>query len=420
MIPSSISFVADLLDAALVRNPHTIHRTVCLLWNKAATAIPSWPDQRVSIPDRRRTFALAWSAFPATLKIDIDRYLERLAGKDLLAGDFRPLRPISVQNRAKLLRAFVSALVHRGRDPHSLGSLRDVVAVEVVKDGLRFFLDRAGGKMTAYIHEVAYVLTAIACHWVGVDPQHRDQLRAICKRLQRPNRGMSPKTRNRLRPFSDPENAGALLAIPERLLTNAARKSMAARAAALEIQTAVAIEFLLLTSLRISNLAGIDIERHLIRHRRGVMHLVIPGPEVKNDVEFAAVLPPHLVRMIDLYVEKHRPVLANTPSSWLFPGAGDNHKSCQSLRKSITKAATRFCGLDVNPHLYRSLSGCFYLEHHPGAYGVIRLLLGHKSVDTTTQYYCGMEATAAVRHYDEHILERRKQSSSRANRRARP
>ena len=217
--------------------------------------------------------------------------------------------------------------------------------------------------MTAYIHEVAYVLTAVAHHWVGVERHHHDQLKAICKRLPRPHRGMSPKTRNRLRPLSDPENAGALLAIPERLVASAARKGMPARAAALEVQTAVAIEFLLLTSLRIGNLAGPDIERHLIRHCRGAMHLVIPGPEIKNGVEFAAVLPPHSVRMIDLYVEKHRPALASKLSSWLFPGERDNHKSCQSLRKSITKAATRFCGLNVNPHLYRSLSGCFYLEH---------------------------------------------------------
>ena len=51
-----------------------------------------------------------------------------------------------------------------------------------------------------------------------------------------------------------------------------------------------------------------------------------------------------------------------------------------------------------------------YLLAHPGAYGVIRLVHGHKSVETTTQFYCGMESTAAMRHFDEHILKLRDQA----------
>ena len=49
-------------------------------------------------------------------------------------------------------------------------------------------------------------------------------------------------------------------------------------------------------------------------------------------------------------------------------------------------------------------------EAHPGAYGVIRLVLGHLSVDTTTRAYCGAEAAAAMRHFDEHILQLRAKS----------
>jgi hypothetical protein len=45
-----------------------------------------------------------------------------------------------------------------------------------------------------------------------------------------------------------------------------------------------------------------------------------------------------------------------------------------------------------------------YLDVHPGAYGVVRLTLGHKSVDTTTQFYCGTETAPALRYHDEHTL----------------
>jgi integrase len=416
-------FLSDLRDGALVRTPGAIHRTTCVLWNKAAASIACWPDRRLVVRDRRQTFALPWCTYPASLKIDVDRYLERLAGKDPLApGDFRPLRPISVENRAKLLRAFVAALVHRGRDPQSIATLRDVVAVDAITDGLRFFLDRANGQKTSYIHEIAHVLTAVARHWVltdtepltKADQEHLNKLDAICKRLRRLNRNsMSAKTRGRLRPLADAANARALLEVPQRLLAAASAKHKTPRRAALEVQTALAIEFLLMVPLRIGNLANLNIERHLIRARGGMMHLAIPGAEVKNSVDIDPVLPVHFVRMIETYLKKYRPVLTDQPSAWLYPGMGGKPIGTQSLGKRMREAVKRLTGLDVNPHLYRSIAGTLYLDKNPGAYGVIRLLLGHKSVNTTTQFYCGMETPAAFRHYDEHILERREASPAK-------
>jgi hypothetical protein len=44
------------------------------------------------------------------------------------------------------------------------------------------------------------------------------------------------------------------------------------------------------------------------------------------------------------------------------------------------------------------------LDAHPGGYGVVQKLHGHKSVDTITKFYCEKEAAAAVHHYDTHIL----------------
>ena len=47
----------------------------------------------------------------------------------------------------------------------------------------------------------------------------------------------------------------------------------------------------------------------------------------------------------------------------------------------------------------------------PGGYGVIQLLNGHKSIDTTTSFYCGAETGSAIRHYDQHILKLRDDAS---------
>jgi integrase len=57
----------------------------------------------------------------------------------------------------------------------------------------------------------------------------------------------------------------------------------------------------------------------------------------------------------------------------------------------------------MNVHLFRHLAAKMYLEAFPGAYGIVRLLLGHKLLQTTIDAYCGTETTAAFRQYDIYI-----------------
>lgn len=402
------TFLAELHDDGLVKRPRTVHRTACMLWNKAAAGIPSWPKRRLTVPQYRRNYAMPWSTFPPSLKADVDGYLDRLAGKDIFAElDFRPLKPGSVRTRTTQLHQFISALVHRGRDPQSLRSLRDVVAVDVVMDGLRFYVDRPT-KAMKHAHDLAYLILAVARHWVKVNPEHLAELRKICRRLDRGRGQMTERNRSRLRQFDDPANVSALVTLPARILACIPRSGTQSRAQALEVQTAVAIELLLMVPIRLGNLARLDMDRHLIRSvGGGAVHLAIPGAEVKNAVNVDAVLPATTVRLVDLYIQQYRPLLLKAPSRWLFPGEGASSKSLQALRGQITDCIKQRCGLEVHPHLFRHIAAKLYLDAHPGAYGVIRLVNGHTSVDTTTRYYCGMETQSAMRHFDEHILKLR-------------
>jgi integrase len=65
----------------------------------------------------------------------------------------------------------------------------------------------------------------------------------------------------------------------------------------------------------------------------------------------------------------------------------------------------------VHPHLFRHISAKLYLDAKPGAYEVVRRVLGHRSIDTTTAFYTGLETSAAVRHFDQTILDLRKVSN---------
>ena len=73
----------------------------------------------------------------------------------------------------------------------------------------------------------------------------------------------------------------------------------------------------------------------------------------------------------------------------------------------IAKTVHREIGVRLTAHQFRHLAGFLYLRRNPGGHEVVRRLLAHKSIDTTTRYYAGMEVSEAIRHYDRHIESRR-------------
>jgi integrase len=121
------------------------------------------------------------------------------------------------------------------------------------------------------------------------------------------------------------------------------------------------------------------------------------------------------VALLDLYVERYRPLLLDGPSSWLFPGRQTGPKSEQAIRGQIQKCVATKCGLKVNPHLFRHIAAKIHLDRNPGAYGLVRLMMGHKSVETTTRFYAGMEGAAALAHYDDNIIALRAKPAAAVN-----
>ena len=135
------AFARDLEQGGLIAHPHQVVQRAAVVWNQAAATLPAWPGRTLTVPDRRRTTILPWSAFPPSLEADVQAYLNHLAGKDLLdERDFRPLKPESLQTLQYRLRAYLAALVRRGHDPQTITRLRDVVAVATVKNGLLAFV----------------------------------------------------------------------------------------------------------------------------------------------------------------------------------------------------------------------------------------------------------------------------------------
>lgn len=157
-------FHAALERSELRKDPATLVRETATFWNQAGETVPGWPVGRLTVPDRRNRVALSMETFPPSFRADADAYLKRLAVADLTDPDAPPraLEPETIAFRRGQIARFASALVHRGRDPETIAGLADLVEPAAAREGLRYFLDRNGGKPSGAIHNLAALLKSIA------------------------------------------------------------------------------------------------------------------------------------------------------------------------------------------------------------------------------------------------------------------
>jgi len=407
------TFRAELQSDSLLRAPEKTWADLVWSWNRSVERVEGWPRLPIAKPRRKVTYTLPWSAFPASLKADVDAWLERLAGRDFSDdGPARSARSSTLETREYQLRSFASALAHRGRDPQSLASLADLVAYDAFVDGIKFYYGRRGDTPSSAIHGMASMLKSVARHWVKADEPTLARMAGVIKRLAVPEQGMTAKNRERLRAFDDEANVARLLGLPQRLREAADSGRLPPLRAAVLAGLAVAIELLIFTPVRRKNLVEIDLDRHLIRTGRKT-HLVVPVSETKNEVHLEFELLPRTVELLAWYGTHHRPVLASSGCTALFPGRNGGPKAKHTLALQVSETLFEYTGLKVNVHLFRHIGAKIYLEENPGGYEVVRRVLGHKKMETTMRFYTGLETAAAARHFEAAILRRLEASGTK-------
>ena len=183
-------------------------------------------------------------------------------------------------------------------------------------------------------------------------------------------------------------------------------------------QMAAAIALLQAAPIRLKNLTAIDVNKNLI-DRGNKLYLVVPEDEVKNREQIDFELPAETRDILAWYVREHRPFLLREPSDVLFPGKSSKAKSSGALASQISRTVFRYTGLRFNTHLFRHAAGKIFLDARPGQYEVMRRVLGHRSIATTTSLYAGAETRSAGSHFASVIAERRRtleQQSRKASR----
>jgi integrase len=394
------------------RDPTTRHRDVCRVWNQMAERIAGWPQVRLTVPRSDRFWGLSWDAFLPTLLADVEAFLAQDAAEDPFddRAPLKPLRPATIQNRLQKIRLFASALVLSGHPADSLRSVADLFAPGAFKKGMRVLLDRAEKGAKTQPGAVGVCLLAIAKYWVRLPKSELDPMRRVITRIRERPKGMAEKNKEILRQFDDPIRLRALLEFPFRVLEDVSRAKEVTRAAARQVETAVAVEVLIKTAIRRGNLASIHLDQHLrwIRTRNGVSaHLVFPEHEVKNGKNLAFELSGETARLLQIYLDVYRPKLVNGANRFLFPGRESSHKVDHRLSSQITKDVHARTGLFVTPHIFRHLMAKLILADNLANQEGARQSLGHRSVKTTIEFYCEEQRAVHLRHYDD-LIERQR------------
>jgi integrase len=394
-------FLIHLEAGTQVPDPHACHRTTCRVWNKAVETISGWPQLRLSLPDYRRPRqSTPITSFPLSLQQEFASYIDSLRGGDLFAekGAQKAMAASTVRQRGVELGLALSALVASGRDPASITSLACLVEPAAFTAILRRYVTDKN-KPRPFAHNLAWTLISLARRWVRLDPALLGELDELRKCLGDQPKRLTEKNRTLLSTLDDPAVRAKLFVLPDRLANWAERAPPVRGAIAMQIAVAVAI--LQHAPLRIANLAGLRLDRHLVRPGgpKSLWQIDIPAEEVKNDQALTYELPRRVTALLDRYIRRFRPALAERGNQYLFP-VGSRHKLPPALSQQIREALADWVGIHMTPHQFRHFAGRLMQQHSPGAFGTITQLLGHKDVRTAIRYYSGLDTLSAGRHFD--------------------
>lgn len=404
------AFRAHLGSTNLKKDPELACAMVVQTWNNLVKRDTEFDLLALMVKRSDKYWTTPLTELPPSFQTEVEAYLICLGPEGRLTenGPDKPLRPNTIENHKVAIRNAASALIESGTPASSVTSLAMLTEFNNFATILQFFLDRNGGEPPTWLSGLAAKLISIAKHHVNLPEQDLKALGALQKRVRVTRRGLSAKNQLRLGQFNDWDNVSRLILLPVENVESIQRKPKPSRWDALKVMCAVAVDILLCVPMRRANLVALDIDGHITWRGTGkgrYASLFIPPNETKNGLDIDADLPQDVSRRLRLYIEKYRSIVCPEPGPFLFPKAnGGGHRTPEGLGDQVQKFIYRQTGLEMNAHLFRHLSAMLFLMKNPGQYETVRLMLRHKSVDTTMNFYADMKSKWALNHYYEHII----------------
>ena len=398
-------FIAAIREGSLHKKPHGLHRQVTVLWNKAAED-SDLGIRRVAIASfRKPPQRLSESLLCPSFIKDRENYLAWCGVVDPFANDARSRRlaPRTLRLTRDQIHAAVTALVKSGMKPDQIQSLADLVTERNLKNILRRRVVDAGGQHKSFNHYLARALVRIAKEWVKVDAGVLAELKKAASKLPGPDRyDLTPKNKQFLRQFEDPEALRRLQALPAQLWKEVKSKSLQKpnfRVLA-KAQAALGIGLLTYMPVRSENLWELEFDTHIfLRSGPGATStLELGAEEVKNENATGFDIPLHLAKMLLDYRDDIAPQHIGHRPKRLFVLLDGTPKAQATVAYLICRYARTRAGISLTPHQFRHLGAKIMLDANPGNIEGVRQLLLHKNIKTTL-IYSGINSRRAGRHH---------------------
>jgi integrase len=398
-------------------------RSLARHWNDLVRRVSGWPSQLLFEPPSRKPEAFpAWEAYPIGLRYEIEAYLDSLTRVRRTRKGKRvpPAKATTIRGRRASLEAALRMATRIGIGMEELASLSAFLDPAVSRQVLDAYWAKSCEEPSIFTIDLVnlFVNLARSSKCLAADKlEELDDMRADLEH-HRPE-GMTDKNLAAIRTFMQSNAWRALHHLPDVLMGEAKEASYSSPIkAAVRAQMAVAIAILNVAPIRLSNLGTIRIEHNLIRTGgpQTPYRLVFPNYDVKNRVKLDFPLDAELTALIDDYLLNYRLTLIDRAEDlWLFPGAGEDHKHLTTLSSQITSFIEKSIGLRLTVHQFRHLSAAIILKHQPGNYELVRLLLGHRTVQVTIRNYIGLETTHAGEVYGDLVRTLRMRNSGQGD-----
>jgi len=387
------------------------HRSIARAWNASANENPAWPAQRLTEPPVKAQDGPAWEEFTEGLRRDIEKYLAGL-GKIRKWSDgkrSRPCSPKTIKTRRAELVAVARMAVKVGTPIESLKSLAALVHPDVAEPVLDAYWKGNGAEPKVYTIDLAWKLLSLA-RQTGLDEAAIERLDDIRAALEEHRHGgLTEKNLALIRQVLTQGIWSEVVSLPHSLMRQArADQAHAPVKAAVTAQLAVAIAILSFAPVRLDNLVSIELGKNLIKPGGpdSPFWLIFPHYDVKNRVNLEFTFDEGLTRLIDEYVHEFRPTLVRgSNAAWLFPGVAGEPKTANMFSTQITERIQKATGIRMTVHQFRHACAAIYLKHRPGEYETVKRLLGHRNIQTTINFYCGLETTQANEAFGKIIRE---------------
>ncbi len=311
--------------------------------------------------------------------------------------------------------------LHAVLQKDELTSLKMLVEPATLKAILDWFWRRAGRKVTDHTGQIGETLRILSKYHLGISGPRLEEITRTCKAAKPPKRSrMTPKNERRLAALEDPRVFACLLHLPRLVvaeahaLLDAGRQPEAAWLAGI----AAAIEIELRCPMRCENLVHLRLGEQVVQFSgsQRFSHFLVGGDEVKNEVAITWPIPADTSALLEEYCRKFRPLLKHAGTSWLFPNRdhADRPRAPSGLSASVSAAIHRYIGIEMNLHLFRAFAGAQILAENPGALEDLRLVLGHRGLETALSYYATVQPKTAAQRLNALTTRKRVETRSLA------